>query len=77
MFNEIKIQLKAIAPDKEDIVKFFKGNVTIFENFGIDKQIKASFGKNVTLKTGVYLIIESVISVCCTTINSVNFLTDI
>ncbi|PCJ26336.1 MAG: ribonuclease E/G [Flavobacteriales bacterium] len=58
LFNEVKTLLRAIAPDKEDIVKLFKGNVTIFENFGIDKQIKSSFGKNVTLKTGVYLIIE-------------------
>ncbi len=58
LYNELKLYLKAIAPDKENIVKFFTGNVSIFENFGIDKQIKASFGKNVTLKTGVYLIIE-------------------
>ena len=58
LFNEVKTLLKAIAPDKEDIVKYFSGNVSIFENFGIEKQIKSSFGKNVTLKTGVYLIIE-------------------
>lgn len=58
LFNEIKVYLKAIAPDKEGIVKYFNGNVSIFQNFGIDKQIKSAFGKNVTLKTGVYLIIE-------------------
>ena len=58
LYNELKIYLKSIAPDKEDIVKYFTGNVSIFENYGVDKQIKASFGKNVTLKTGVYLIIE-------------------
>ena len=58
VFNETKILLQAIAPDKENIVKHYKGNVSIFENFGIEKQIKTSFGKNVTLKTGIYLIIE-------------------
>ncbi|PCI93929.1 MAG: ribonuclease E/G [Flavobacteriales bacterium] len=58
LFNEVKLYLQEIAPDKEGIVKLFKGNVSIFENFGIEKQIKTSFGKNVTLKTGVYLIIE-------------------
>ncbi len=58
LFNEIKTYLKSIAPDKEDIVKHYKGRVSIFENFGIEKQIKSSFGRNVTLKTGVYLIIE-------------------
>jgi len=58
LYNELKLYLQEIAPDKEDIVKHFVGNVSIFENFGIEKQIKTSFGKNVTLKTGVYLIIE-------------------
>ena len=58
LYNELRVYLKSIAPDKESIVKYFNGNVSIFENFGIDKQIKSSFGKNVTLKTGVYLIIE-------------------
>jgi ribonuclease G len=58
LYNELRIYLKSIAPDKEEIVKYFTGNVSIFENYGIEKQIKTSFGKNVTLKTGVYLIIE-------------------
>jgi ribonuclease G len=58
LFNEIKVYLQSIAPDKENIVKHYSGNVSIFQNFGIDKQIKAAFGRNVTLKTGVYLIIE-------------------
>jgi ribonuclease G len=58
LFDELKTYLQEIAPDKEKIVKLFQGNVSIFENFGIEKQIKTSFGKNVTLKTGVYLIIE-------------------
>ncbi len=58
LYNELKVYLKSIAPDKEEILKYYSGNVSIFENFGIAKQIKASFGKNVTLKTGVYLIIE-------------------
>ena len=56
--NEIKTYLKSIAPDKENIVKHYSGKVSIFQNFGIEKQIKSSFGRNVTLKTGVYLIIE-------------------
>jgi ribonuclease G len=58
LYNELKIYLKSIAPDKEDIVKHYTGKAEIFENFGIEKQIKSAFGKNVTLKTGIYLIIE-------------------
>ena len=30
----------------------------VYEAYGIDKQIKASFGKTVTIKSGTYLIIE-------------------
>ncbi len=50
--------LKLIAPDKIDILKLYKGKIPIFETFGIDKQIKSSFGKIVTIKSGVYLVIE-------------------
>lgn len=56
--EEVKNYIRTIAPDKVDIVKLYKGKVPIFENFGIDKQIKNSFGKIVTIKSGVYLIIE-------------------
>jgi ribonuclease G len=58
MADEIKSYLKDIAPEKVDIVKHYKGKLPIFENFGVDKQIKNSFGKVVTIKSGIYLIIE-------------------
>lgn len=58
IYEELKVYLRAIAPDKENIVKLYDGNVPIFDNFGVEKQIQSSFGKNVTMKTGVYLIIE-------------------
>ncbi|MFA6950798.1 MAG: Rne/Rng family ribonuclease [Lentimicrobiaceae bacterium] len=58
IFEEVKSYIKTIAPDKLDILKLYKGKVPIFENFGVDKQIKNSFGKIITIKSGVYLIIE-------------------
>ena len=58
VFEEIKLYLRSIAPEKEKIAKLYKGKVPIFDNFGIEKQIKALFGKNVTMKSGAYLIIE-------------------
>jgi len=58
LFEEVRNYISKIAPQKTDIVKFYKGRAHIFENFGVDKQIKSSFGKNVTIKSGVYLIIE-------------------
>lgn len=58
IYEEVKSYIKTIAPDKLDILKLYKGKVPIFENFGVDKQIKNSFGKIITIKSGVYLIIE-------------------
>ena len=58
LFEDIKSYIRTIAPDKVDIVKQYKGKKPIFDQMGIDKQIKSSFGKTVTIKSGVYLIIE-------------------
>lgn len=56
--DEIKTFIGGFAPDKVSIVKHYKGNKPIFEQFGVDRQIKNSFGKIVTIKSGIYLIIE-------------------
>jgi ribonuclease G len=58
MSDDIKGFIRTFAPDKEDIVKLHKGKINIFEHYGIDKQIKSSFGKKVLIKNGSYLIIE-------------------
>jgi len=58
LFEETKTYIGTIAPDKKDIVKRYKGNSPIFEHYGIEKQLRSSFGKNVTIKSGVYLVIE-------------------
>ncbi|OQX76445.1 MAG: ribonuclease E/G [Bacteroidetes bacterium 4484_276] len=56
--EETRSFIKQIAPEKANIIKYFSGSRPIFEHFGVDKQIKNSFGKIVTIKSGVYLIIE-------------------
>jgi ribonuclease G len=58
LFEEIKNYIQRIVPDKVSIVKLHSGKIPIFEQYGIDKQIKGSFGKVVTIKSGTYLIIE-------------------
>ncbi|MFO8129741.1 MAG: Rne/Rng family ribonuclease [Bacteroidales bacterium] len=58
IYEDIKAFISKIAPEKEDIVKYYKGKVPLFEHQGVNKQIKSSFGKTVTIKSGVYLIIE-------------------
>ncbi len=58
LYEEAKLFLKTYNPENVDIIKRHNSRKPIFEHFGIDKQIKSSFGKTVTIKSGVYLIIE-------------------
>ena len=58
LFEEARKLIGTIAPDRKDIVKRYKGRTPIFEYFGIEKQMRSAFGKTVTIKSGVYLIIE-------------------
>jgi len=58
LYEEIRNYIQKIFPDKVNIVKHHTGRAPIFEAYGIDKQIKGSFGKEVTIKSGTYLIIE-------------------
>ncbi len=58
IYDDTRNYLQQIAPEKMDIVKLYKGKAPIYEHFGIDKQIKNSFGKIVTIRSGIYLIIE-------------------
>ncbi len=57
-YEEIADYIGSIASDKQKIVKYYKGRQPIFEHYGIEKQIKASFGKTVSFKDGAYLIVE-------------------
>ncbi|MCC8089785.1 MAG: Rne/Rng family ribonuclease [Rikenellaceae bacterium] len=57
-YEEIREYIRTIEPGKEKIVKLYKGNTPIFDNFDITKQIKSSFGKTISFKRGAYMIIE-------------------
>ncbi len=56
--EEIADYIGSIEPEKRKIVKHYNGRLPIFEHYGIDKQIKGSFGKTVSFKDGAYLIVE-------------------
>ncbi|MBQ2030492.1 MAG: Rne/Rng family ribonuclease [Bacteroidaceae bacterium] len=71
-FEEIKDYIQLIAPDRDDIVKLYSGNVPIFDNFNVTKQIKALFGRTVTYKHGAYLIIEHTEALHVVDVNSGN-----
>lgn len=72
MHDDMRGFLHQIAPDKEKILKLYKGNVPIFDHFGIDKQVKALFGKHVTMRSGGYLIIEHTEAMHVIDVNSGN-----
>jgi ribonuclease G len=71
-FNEIKEYINTIAPEKENIVKLYKGHEPIFEHFGVEKQIKSLFGRTVSIKSGAYLIIEHTEALHVIDVNSGN-----
>lgn len=71
-FNEIKDYLRTIAPDKEDIVRHYKMQTPIFEQFGIQRDIRRAFGKIVTIRSGVYLYIEHTEAMHVIDVNSGN-----
>ena len=72
IFNEMKNYVRLIAPEREQIVKLYNGNVPIFDNFSVTKQIKTSFGRTVTYKHGAYMIIEHTEALHVVDINSGN-----
>lgn len=72
IFGQIKDYVGLIAPEKTDIVKKYTGQVPIFDNFNITKQIKSSFGKTVNYKRGAYLIIEHTEALHVVDVNSGN-----
>ena len=70
--QQVKDYVTLIAPDKQDIVKLYNGNVPIFDNFGVTKQLKSSFGRTVNYKRGAYLIIQHTEAMHVVDVNSGN-----
>jgi ribonuclease G len=58
IYNDTKAYIQKIAPEKADIVTMYHNGLPIFDQYGITKQVKSSFGKTVNLNSGAYLIIE-------------------
>ena len=58
LYEEIQKNIQTFAPQKADIVHLYKGKEPIFDYFNVTKQIKGFFGKIVTIRNGVYLVIE-------------------
>lgn len=72
IYEEIKSYISDIAPGKEKIVKLYSGAEPIFEHFGVEKKIKALFGKTVPMKNGAYLVIDHTEALHVIDVNSGN-----
>ena len=71
-FKEIKDYVTLIAPEKAGIVKLYQGELPIFDNFGVTKQIKSSFGRTISYRNGAYMIIEHTEALHVVDVNSGN-----
>jgi ribonuclease G len=73
LYQQTKDYLAEIAPDKQKIVKLYKSkDVPLFEKYHIERQIKMSFGKTVSMSKGAYLIIEHTEALHVIDVNSGN-----
>ena len=58
-YKEVHNQLQKIAPNQLSTLHLHSSTSrSIFDQYGITKQIKASFGKTATMASGAYLVIE-------------------
>ena len=73
LYLETKEYLQEIAPDKVSIVKHYQSkDLPLFEKYHIERQIKTSFGKTVSMSKGAYLIIEHTEALHVIDVNSGN-----
>ena len=72
IFAQILKYVSLIAPERRDIVKLYAKDAPIFDHYGITRQIKSSFGKTVSFKSGAYIIIEHTEALHVIDVNSGN-----
>lgn len=72
VYKRIRNYVSVIAPESIDIIKLYRGELPIFDHFGITRQIKSSFGRIVSFKGGAYLVIEHTEALHVVDVNSGN-----
>ena len=68
----VRNAVKVMMPGKEDLVKHYKLDTPIFEQFGVQRDILRAFGRIVTIRSGVYLYIEHTEAMHVIDVNSGN-----
>lgn len=71
-FTQIQNYVALIAPERKEIVNLYAKDEPIFDHFNITRQIKSSFGKTVSFKSGAYIIIEHTEALHVIDVNSGN-----
>jgi ribonuclease G len=71
-YTQIYNYVSLIAPERKDIVKLYSKPEPIFDTFAVTRQIKSSFGKTVSFKSGAYIIIEHTEALHVIDVNSGN-----
>ena len=71
-FSQIRNYVELISPEKKDIVQLYAKDIPIFDHFHVTRQIKSSFGKTVSFKSGAYIIIEHTEALLVIDVNSGN-----
>jgi ribonuclease G len=71
-YRQLLNYVNLISPEKAEIVNLYTKEEPIFDHFGITKQIKTSFGKTVSFRSGAYIIIEHTEALHVIDVNSGN-----
>ncbi len=72
IFEEVQLYLQKFVPEKEEILSLHSSKKSLFELYNVEKQIKSSFGKSVSMKKGAYLVIEHTEAMHVIDVNSGN-----
>ncbi len=72
IYSQIDKYVSLIAPERKEIVKLYSSDEPIFDHFAITRQIKSSFGKTVSFRSGAYIIVESTEALHVIDVNSGN-----
>ncbi len=70
IFKEVIEFITIIAPKHKKIVKHYKGEKPIFSKYQLEDQIASIYKKNVTLKSGGFLVIEQTEALVSIDVNS-------
>ncbi len=70
--KEMRDYVRKVSPGTEKMVTFHNNPKSVFEQYGVTKQIKSLFGRTVNMDSGAYLIVEHTEALHVIDVNSGN-----